>query len=70
LYRLASASPRSRVALVSPASTEDLWSDVFGLGGHSVLICPLREPAVVSLMGAATRNFVCCPEPGAEGGRS
>jgi hypothetical protein len=53
--RLAAASPRSCILLVSPVSDDYLWGDVLQRGGYDVLRRPLRETAVLRSIGAAIR---------------
>jgi len=53
--RLAAASPRSCILLVSPTNDDYLWGDVVAQGGYDVLLRPLREKAVLHSIDAVER---------------
>ena len=53
--RLAAASPRSRILLVSPANDDTLWQEVVRYGGHDILPRPLEESTVLLMILAADR---------------
>ena len=49
--RLAQGSPRSDILLVSPMRDDFLWRDVLQHGGYDCLIRPLREDAILQMIG-------------------
>jgi len=50
--RLARDSPRSDILLVSPKRDDYVWRDVLQHGGYDCLLRPLREDAVLQMIGA------------------
>jgi CheY-like chemotaxis protein len=55
--RLAATSPRSCILLVSPTNDDYLWWDVLHHRGFDVLIRPLREEIVLSVIDTAVRSL-------------
>lgn len=53
--RLAAASPRSCILLVSPTNDDYLWGDVLEQGGYGILLRPLREHTLLCSIEAAVR---------------